>query len=255
MSETVSPISPLGPDARLRVPYSYASKPLSVEQLEAEVLPRAKEGDEEAFAQLVRATYVETFTLAQRLMGNEADASDVVQETYLRAFRALPKFRGDARFTTWLYRITVNCASTHLGRRERHRHVHLDDEMYAPDEQQATNPEARAEAWVWQEKLKKSLAVLPPRQRAVLVLHDVYDWSHDEISKELKITQTASKVRLHRGRKRLRELMYPERIDSDDVSDGETAEFQEDVQLLDGGNPGREPVSDDRTIAVSANAL
>lgn len=176
-----------------------------------EVLERAKAGDEAAFAQLVRSTYVETFTLAQRLMGNEADAADVVQETYLRAFRSLHKFRGDARFTTWLYRITVNCAATHLGRRERHRHAHLNEEIHAPDEQLGNNPEAYADAWVWQEKLKKSLAVLPARQRAVVVLHDVYAWTHDEIAKELKITQTASKVRLHRGRKRLRDLMYPER--------------------------------------------
>jgi ribosomal protein L33 len=77
----------------------------------------ARDGDRRAFDELVRATYVDTYTLAHRLTGDEEDARDVVQETYLRAYRGLARFRGDAQFTTWLYRITANCASTHLGRR------------------------------------------------------------------------------------------------------------------------------------------
>ena len=82
----------------------------------------AQSGDRAAFEHLVELTHRDTFTLALRLTGNEEDARDVTQETYLRAFRGLPKFRGDAQFSTWLYRITANSASTHLGRRRRHRH-------------------------------------------------------------------------------------------------------------------------------------
>ena len=73
------------------------------------------------------STYAETYTLALRLMGNEEDARDVVQEAYLRAFRGLKRFRGDAQFSTWMYRITANCAATHLGRRNKHRHEELRD--------------------------------------------------------------------------------------------------------------------------------
>src|SRR6188472_2639445 len=92
----------------------------------ADLVAAAKEGDREAFDELVRATYASTYTLAYRLTGNEDDARDVVQEAYLRAYRGLRRFRGDAQFTTWLYRITANCASSHAGRRARHRHDDLD---------------------------------------------------------------------------------------------------------------------------------
>ena len=83
----------------------------------AELVAAAQDGDRDAFDELVRATYADTYTLAYRLTGDEEDARDVVQEAYLRAYRGLKRFRGDAQFSTWLYRITANCASTHLGKR------------------------------------------------------------------------------------------------------------------------------------------
>src|SRR6058998_382807 len=95
---------------------------------QAELVAAARDGDRDAFDELVRATYADTYTLAYRLTGDEEDARDVVQESYLRAYRGLKRFRGDAQFTTWLYRITANCASTHLGRRARHRHDELVDD-------------------------------------------------------------------------------------------------------------------------------
>ena len=73
-----------------------------------ELVAAARSGDHEAFEELVRVTYADTYTLAYRLTGDEEDARDVVQESYLRAFRGLKRFRGDAQFTTWLYRITRN---------------------------------------------------------------------------------------------------------------------------------------------------
>src|SRR3954470_2780298 len=88
---------------------------------EAEVLGAARSGDRQAFDELVRRTFVDTFTLARRLTGNEEDARDVVQESYLRAWKGIGKFRGDAAFSTWLYRITANAASSHLHKRRRHR--------------------------------------------------------------------------------------------------------------------------------------
>jgi RNA polymerase sigma-70 factor (ECF subfamily) len=78
----------------------------------ANLVTAARDGDREAFDELVRVTYAESFTLALRLTGNEEDARDVVQEAYIRAFRGLSRFRGDAQFSTWMYRITANCATT-----------------------------------------------------------------------------------------------------------------------------------------------
>src|ERR1051326_9559935 len=77
----------------------------------ADLVALAKEGDQQAFEELVRRTYSDSYTLALRLTGDEDDARDVVQESYLRAYRGLKRFRGDAQFTTWLYRITANCRS------------------------------------------------------------------------------------------------------------------------------------------------
>ena len=81
------------------------------------LIQAAQHGDREAFDELVRRTYVDLFTLAVRLTGNEEDARDVVQDAYLRAWKGIGKFRGDAALSTWLYRITANCASTQLSRR------------------------------------------------------------------------------------------------------------------------------------------
>src|SRR5437764_9269179 len=89
----------------------------------------ARNGDQQAFDRLVRATYADTYTLAYRLTGDEEDARDVVQESYLRAYRGLKRFRGDAQFSTWMYRITANCAATCLGKRGRHRHEELSDDL------------------------------------------------------------------------------------------------------------------------------
>src|SRR3954462_13377415 len=94
----------------------------------AHLVAAARGGDRAAFEELVRSTSAETYTLAFRLTGNDDDARDVVQETYLRAYKGIGKFRGESAFSTWLYRITANCAANQLGKRKRHRHDDLDDE-------------------------------------------------------------------------------------------------------------------------------
>jgi RNA polymerase sigma-70 factor (ECF subfamily) len=184
----------------------------------------ARAGDRGAFDVLVSQTYLETYSLAYRLTGDEEDARDVVQESYLRAYRGLRRFRGDAQFSTWLYRITANCASTQLGRRSRHRHDELDDEL--PDERVAGpgNPEAAVEAAVLRDRLHLALAGLPPRLRAVVVLRDVYDLPHEAIAAELGISVSAAKVRLHRARRRLREDLF--------ASPDERSADQEDARAV-----------------------
>src|SRR3954464_3264183 len=88
---------------------------------ESELIQAAQHGDRLAFDELVRRTFVDTFTLARRLTGNEEDARDVVQDAYLRAWKGIGKFRGEAAFSTWMYRITANAAATSVHRRRRHR--------------------------------------------------------------------------------------------------------------------------------------
>ncbi|MTA74379.1 MAG: sigma-70 family RNA polymerase sigma factor, partial [Actinobacteria bacterium] len=133
----------------------------------------AQQGDESAFELLVQATYVQTYTLAVRLTGNSEDARDVTQEAYLRAYRALPKFRGESQFSTWMYRVTANCASTQMQRRVRHRHSKLPETDELIDLRSEYNPELRAEAGDLRNRLLVALDTLPPKLRAVVVLRDV----------------------------------------------------------------------------------
>ena len=174
----------------------------------AQLVAAARDGSRTAFDDLVRATYADTYTLAFRLTGNEEDARDVVQEAYLRAYRGVRQFRGDAQFSTWLYRITANCASTHVGRRRRHQHDVIDVDSPVIDTRPESDPQGRADAAVTRSQLEAALSQLPPRLRAVVVLRDVYDLSHEAIAAELGISATAAKVRLHRARRRLREQMF-----------------------------------------------
>ena len=155
-----------------------------------ELVRLAREGDRTAFSALVVRHQHEVFTLALRLVGDRELAADVAQESFVRGWRALPKFRGDARFSTWIYRITVNTASSLRSRAARRRTERLDDLLYEPAAE-GISPERAGEI------------------RAVVVLKDIYGWTHPEIGEHLAITVTASKVRLHRGRKRLREELWP----------------------------------------------
>lgn len=180
-------------------------------QSEADLIAAAQAGDRRAFDDLVRQTYADTYTLAYRLTGNEEDARDVSQEAYLRAYRAIRRFRGDAQFSTWMYRITANCAATYLGRRSRHRHEVLDNTVPVPDPRTDHDPQLRADAADLRDRLAKALDDLPPRLRSVVVLRDVYDLPHESIAAELGISESAAKVRLHRARNKLREQLFGRR--------------------------------------------
>ena len=170
---------------------------------ERELIARAQKGDRAAFAALVRAHENEVYTLARRLVGDPHLASDVAQETMIRAWRSLPKFRGDAALSTWLHRITVNTAWTHKRRAKRHAAYSIDDFTDLPAQLGADHPETAGEIQELRGQLRHSLDNLPVSHRQVIVLKDVYGWSHAEVAEAMDISVTASKVRLHRARARL----------------------------------------------------
>ena len=170
----------------------------------------ARKDDRVALDELVRSTYAGTYTLAYRLTGNEDDARDVVQDAYLRAYRGLRRFRGDAQFTTWLYRITANCSANLLAKRARNRTELLPDDAPVVDIRDEHDPEQRAAGQDERARIARALAVLPWRLRQVIVLRDIYDLPHGAIASELGISEAAAKVRLHRARRRLRELLINE---------------------------------------------
>jgi len=174
-----------------------------------ELLDRAREGDEGAFSEIVRDHQHEVFTLAFRLLGNYELATDAAQETFIRAWRALPRFRGDSALSTWLHRITVNTSWTLRSRAQRHSAAVL-DETLVMSEDSALSPESSAEMADLGVRLRAAVSELPDHQRAVVVLKDMYGWSHAEVAKALDITVTAAKVRLHRARLRLKEKLWRE---------------------------------------------
>lgn len=184
-----------------------------------QLIDAARDGDHGAFEELVRRTHTDLHNLARRLVTDPDDARDVVQDAYLRAYRSIRKFRGDSEFSTWMYRITANCAATHLGRRRRHRHDDLDEEVNVIDADPNNDPEARADAMLLRRHLDAAIDDLPPKLRAVVVLRDLYDFSHADIARELGITESAAKVRLHRARRRLRTQVFPLRTEFPDEED------------------------------------
>jgi RNA polymerase sigma-70 factor (ECF subfamily) len=179
-----------------------------------ELVDRARAGDKRAFEELVRQTSPACYALAFRLVGNEHDARDVVQDAYLRAYRGLRRFRGEAGFATWLHRITVNCAASLLERRAKSSCDRLDelsDSRHLVEMRAERDPESVASSADDRSRLVEALAELPDDLRVVVVLRDVYDLPHKEIAKELGISQSAAKVRLHRARKRLSDRLFPGR--------------------------------------------
>jgi RNA polymerase sigma-70 factor (ECF subfamily) len=148
-------------------------------------------------------------SVALRIVKDEEDADDVVQDSYLRAWRALPGFRGDSLLSTWLHSIVVNRALTHIASRRRHRHEVLpDDGSHDPVELRVSaDPALAAESGADREELVAALGQLPRQSREVIVLREIHGLSHEEIARSVGISVTASKVRLHRARLRLRQVV------------------------------------------------
>lgn len=176
----------------------------------ATLVDAARDGDSDAFDELVELTHRDTYTLALRLTGDPHDAADVTQEAYLRAYRSIGSFRSDAKFSTWMYRITANCASTHMGRARRHLHSSLEVDEPLVDLTGNHDPQLQADAGDVRDRLVAALSELPPKLRAVVVLRDSYEMSHEDIADELGISVTAAKVRLHRARRRVRSAVFPD---------------------------------------------
>jgi RNA polymerase sigma-70 factor (ECF subfamily) len=176
---------------------------------DGELLDRARAGDRTAFSDLVRIHQHEVFTLALRLVGDRELAADVSQEAFVRAWRGLSKFRGDAQFSTWIHRITVNTAWTQRNKQRKHWADPI-DEAFTEPATDSISPERAAESAAIQERLHEALRSLSDPVRAVVVLKDIYGWSHGEIADHLDISIAAAKVRLHRGRKQLRAELWSE---------------------------------------------
>src|SRR5256714_10476235 len=162
----------------------------------AAVLARARQGDSDAFRALVERHSRSVFRLAFRITGNEHDAEDVVQESFLRAYRQLGRFESRANFGTWLYHIVSNCAIDLLRARrtrgDQGRGVGLDDVMSEPSADQP-DPERLAGSAQIQDRVLAALAELSPMERAAFTLRHYEGRSIAEIERILGLKTSAAK--------------------------------------------------------------
>ena len=169
----------------------------------SELVKKSQLGDKAAFEQLVIRHQDLVFSLAYKLTGNREMANDVAQEAFIRAWKAIEKFRGDSTFSTWIYRITVNTAWTLRKKAKKHNTLNIDD-TYEPiviDEKK--DPELVAINSDLSSVLINALDKIPIEQRIIVELKNIEGRSHKEIADYLDISVTAAKVRLHRAHQKL----------------------------------------------------
>jgi RNA polymerase sigma-70 factor (ECF subfamily) len=177
------------------------------EAVPAELIERCKSGDQAAWRELVEATYRDVYSLCLRILRDPDDAVEATQDAYLKAWRGLKGFRGDAQFSTWLYRVASNAAISKLRSRKRRREREVGEEALEVLESPGSTEE-RASVLMDMQRLEQALRVLPEHYRAAIVLRDVYGLTIGEVSERLGISETAAKVRVHRGRKKLKDMLY-----------------------------------------------
>ena len=182
-----------------------------MERQEQQWVDAARQGDQSAFEQLVKLYEKRVLALTTRMCKNPADAEEAAQEAFLSAWQGLPFFRGDASFSTWLYRLASN-ACVDLLRREGRRHnaagPSLNDEeaqLEVPDT--APSPQERAEQAELREQIEAGLQALTPDHRQVLILREMHQLSYDEIAQTLDVDVGTVKSRINRGRKQLRNFL------------------------------------------------
>ena len=176
---------------------------------EAQIVRRVLQGDVNAFERLVTEYEKAVYAIAQRMTGNAEDAADMTQETFIKAYNSLQSFRGDSKFSVWLYRIASNVCLDFLRSRSRKPTVSLsveDDEgeegqLDIADESQS--PELLMERGLTRDAVRRGLDTLPPDYRQILLLREIQGLSYDEIAAVLEIEVGTVKSRIFRARKRL----------------------------------------------------
>ena len=177
---------------------------------ERRIIAQVCAGDTNAFEALVVAYQKQVYNLALRTVGNEEDAADMTQEVFLRAYRALGTFRGESKFSVWLYRLTTNVCIDFLRSRRRHPTVSLtasedDDEQpqFELPADESVGPEQQLTRSEMRRSVARGLDSLPDDARKILILRELDGLSYAEIGKVLHLEAGTVKSRLFRARRRL----------------------------------------------------
>ena len=174
--------------------------------MEEQCVAQARGGDASAFEELVRTYEAPVYRLALRMCGGRAeDAQEVAQEAFLAAWRGLPRFRGQCRFSSWLYKLTANAAVDHL-RREKRRPAAVPLEN-AGEPVDPHTPQEELERRELHRAVQQALDRLTPEHREVLILREIHQLRYDEIADSLSLDVGTVKSRISRARKQLRNFL------------------------------------------------
>jgi RNA polymerase sigma-70 factor (ECF subfamily) len=193
------------------------TEPETSNRTEAEMIAAILAGETQVYHELIRPYERSVYLMALSYMKNEADAEDVAQEAFVRAFRGLASFRAESKFSTWLISVTLNEARSRLRRKAL---VRMDSLDASPDEDQAVSPALLRD---WREipseavergevrlLLQEAIACLPDIYREVFLLRDVEEMNINETAEALNISIPSVKVRLHRARMMLQKRLAPQ---------------------------------------------
>ncbi len=179
---------------------------------DAALVERIRSGDRYAFNLLVWKWEKPIYNMALRVLGSEEDAAEICQEVFIKAYMHIHEFRGDARFSTWLYRIAINCCHNHLRQRRRQRRLQARvPDFKGADLDAAVVPDAETVVHQAQlvDRIHRALQALPEDQRLVVELRVMHELSVEEVAHVMGIPEGTVKSRLYYAVKRLRELLRP----------------------------------------------
>lgn len=184
---------------------------------ELEIINKVRSGDVNAFEALVLEHQKKVYNLALRILGNESDAEDASQDAFIRAYNSLRSFRGDSKFSVWLYRLTSNICIDYLRSRSRRQTVSLtvdDDECEDGEEFSIPDERFSPDGCLDRNELRRAigdgLQQLSPEYRRTLVLREINGLSYEEIGRALNIEEGTVKSRIFRARKKLCEFLVKE---------------------------------------------
>ena len=185
-------------------PAAAEAMPVDADDTDHALARLASGGDLSAFEALYRRHAGRVHGVIARLVGGAgARAEDLTQDAFVRAWQALPGYRFESRFSTWLHRLAVNTALMELRSRRSRPGDDEDDSAFDT----LGTADSAGHGTALRTDLERAVATLPPRARAVLVLHDVEGWKHEEIATELGMAVGSSKAQLHRARGLLRQRL------------------------------------------------
>jgi RNA polymerase sigma-70 factor (ECF subfamily) len=176
---------------------------------DADCVRRLQQGETDAFETLVRRYQKPIFNLIYRMLGDYDEAAEIAQEAFLSAYRSIGRFRGDANFSTWLYRIAFNHASTRRKSMANWQQRSVSIETIDPVSDRQHDPAEAAERKEIQERVQIALNSLEPDDAKIILMKDLQDLAYEDLARVLEVPVGTVKSRLHRARQALRARLAP----------------------------------------------